>query len=202
MQKLDILAFGAHPDDVELGCGVTLLAAVAQGKKVGIIDLTKGELGTRGNASIRLKEAQLASQIIGASVRENLGMADGFFENNKENQFAIIEMIRSYQPSIILCNATDDRHPDHARAAQLVETASFLAGLTKIQSTHQGQPQTAWRPSQVFHYIQSKSLAPHFVLDISAFMDKKMEAQEAELAELRAMINKKAGRPKKETVEE
>ena len=176
MQKLDILAFGAHPDDVELGCGGTLLAAVAQGKKVGIIDLTKGELGTRGNASIRLKEAQLASQIIGASVRENLGMADGFFENNKENQFAIIEMIRSYQPSIILCNAIDDRHPDHARAAQLVETASFLAGLSKVQSTHLGQPQTAWRPNQVFHYIQSKSMAPHFVLDISAFMDKKMEA--------------------------
>ena len=176
MQKLDILAFGAHPDDVELGCGGTLLSAVAQGKKVGIIDLTKGELGTRGNSSQRLKEAQLASQIIGAAVRENLGMPDGFFENNKENQFAIIEIIRCYQPIIILCNAVDDRHPDHARAAQLVETASFLAGLVKIQSTHNGQVQTAWRPSQVFHYIQSKSLAPNFVVDISAFMDKKMES--------------------------
>lgn len=176
MQKLDILAFGAHPDDVELGCGGTLLSAVAQGKKVGIIDLTKGELGTRGTTSQRLKEAQLASQIIGAAVRENLGMADGFFENNKENQFAIIEIIRCYQPTIILCNAIDDRHPDHGRAAQLVETASFLAGLVKIQSTHNGQVQMPWRPNQVFHYIQSKSLAPNFVVDISAFMDKKMEA--------------------------
>lgn len=176
MQKLDILAFGAHPDDVELGCGGTLIAAVAKGKKVGIIDLTKGELGTRGNSSIRLKEAQLASHLIGASIRENLGMPDGFFENNKENQLAIIEIIRCYQPDIILCNATDDRHPDHARAAQLVETASFLSGLVKIQTTNKGVVQNAWRANQVFHYIQSKSLLPHFVLDISEHIDKKMEA--------------------------
>ncbi len=176
MQKIDILAFGAHPDDVELGCGGTLLSAIAQGKKVGIIDLTKGELGTRGDISQRLKEAQIASQIIGATVRENLGMADGFFENNKENQFAIIEIIRCYQPDIILCNAIDDRHPDHLRASALVETASFLAGLVKIQSTHNGQIQKPWRPNQVFHYIQSKSMTPNFVVDISAFMDKKMES--------------------------
>lgn len=176
MQKIHILAFGAHPDDVELGCGGTLLSAVAQGKKVGIIDLTKGELGTRGNSSIRLKEAQLASQMIGSTVRENLGMADGFFENNRENQFAIIEIIRCYQPDIILCNAMDDRHPDHARASQLVESASFLAGLVKIQSTHNGQIQLPWRANQVFHYIQSKSLIPNFVVDISAYMDKKIES--------------------------
>lgn len=176
MQKLDILAFGAHPDDVELGCAGTLIAAVAAGKKVGIIDLTKGELGTRGNTSVRLKEAQLASQIIGASVRENLGMADGFFENNKQNQFAVMEIIRCYQPDIILCNAPSDRHPDHAKGAQLVEDASFLSGLVKIQTTHNGVPQRPWRPTQVFNYIQSKSFTPTFVIDISDVMDKKMEA--------------------------
>ena len=176
MQKLDILAFGAHPDDVELGCAGTLLVAVAEGKKVGIIDLTKGELGTRGTTSQRLKEAQLAAEVMGIGVRENLGLADGFFENNKENQFAIIEIIRKYQPSVILCNAPEDRHPDHGRAAQLVSEAAFLSGLVKIQTSYNGQVQAAWRPTQVFHYIQSRNLTPNFVIDISAFIDKKMEA--------------------------
>jgi bacillithiol biosynthesis deacetylase BshB1 len=176
MHKLDILAFGAHPDDVELGCGGTLLSAIAEGKKVGVIDLTKGELGTRGTTSQRLKEAQLASEVMGLTVRENLGMADGFFKNNKENQFAIIETIRRFQPSIIFCNAPEDRHPDHGRAASLVEDASFLSGLSKIQTLHNGVAQEAWRPTQVFHYIQSRSLAPNFVVDISRFMDKKMES--------------------------
>ena len=176
MQKLDILAFGAHPDDVELGCAGALLLAVAEGKKVGIVDLTKGELGTRGTTSQRLKEAQLAAEVMGIEVRENLGMADGFFENNKENQFAIIETIRKYQPSIIFCNAPEDRHPDHGRAAQLVVDSAFLAGLVKIQSTHNGVAQAPWRPTQVFHYIQSRNLTPCFVVDISAFMDKKMES--------------------------
>lgn len=176
MPTLDILAFGAHPDDVELGCAGALLVSVAQGKKVGIIDLTKGELGTRGTTSQRLKEAQLAAQVMGIDVRENLGLPDGFFENNKENQFAIIEIIRKYQPSIILCNAPEDRHPDHGRASQLIVDAAFLSGLIKIQTTHHGQLQTPWRPTQVFHYIQSRNLTPHFVVDISAFMDKKMEA--------------------------
>ena len=176
MQKLDILAFGAHPDDVELGCAGTLLVAVAEGKKVGIIDLTKGELGTRGTTSQRLKEAQLAAEVMGIGVRENLGLADGFFENNKENQFVIIEIIRKYQPSVILCNAPEDRHPDHGRAAQLVTEAAFLSGLVKIQTSYNGQVQAAWRPTQVFHYIQSRNLTPNFVIDISAFIDKKMEA--------------------------
>ncbi len=176
MQKLDILAFGAHPDDVELGCAGTLLVAVAEGKKVGIIDLTKGELGTRGTTSQRLKEAQLAAEVMGIGVRENLGLADGFFENNKENQFVIIEIIRKYQPSVILCNAPEDRHPDHGRAAQLVSEAAFLSGLVKIQTSYNGQVQAAWRPTQVFHYIQSRNLTPNFVIDISAFIDKKMEA--------------------------
>ncbi len=176
MHKLDILAFGAHPDDVELGCAGTLLGAVAEGKKVGVIDLTKGELGTRGTVEQRFKEAQMASQILGISVRENLGMADGFFENNKEHQLLIIQTIRRFQPSIIFCNAPEDRHPDHGRAAQLVEDAAFLAGLSKVETTYNGIAQSAWRPAQVFHYIQSRSLTPNFVVDISAQMDKKMES--------------------------
>jgi bacillithiol biosynthesis deacetylase BshB1 len=176
MHKLDILAFGAHPDDVELGCAGTLLGAVAEGKKVGVIDLTKGELGTRGTVEQRLKEAQMASQILGISVRENLGMADGFFENNKDHQLLIIQTIRRFQPSIIFCNAPEDRHPDHGRAAQLVEDAAFLAGLLKVETTYNGIAQSAWRPTQVFHYIQSRSLTPNFVVDISAQMDKKMES--------------------------
>ena len=176
MHKLDILAFGAHPDDVELGCGGTLLGAVAEGKKVGVIDLTKGELGTRGTVKQRIKEAQKASQVLGITVRENLGMADGFFENNKANQLLIIETIRRFQPSIIFCNAPEDRHPDHGRAAQLIEDAAFLAGLAKIETTYNGVAQSAWRPTQVFHYIQSRSLTPNFVVDISAQMDKKMES--------------------------
>ncbi len=176
MHKLDILAFGAHPDDVELGCGGTLLGAIAEGKKVGVIDLTKGELGTRGTTSQRLKEAQLASEVMGLTIRENLGMADGFFLNDKEHQFAIIETIRRFKPSIIFCNAPEDRHPDHGRAASLVEEAAFLSGLSKIKTTHNGVEQEAWRPTQVFHYIQSRSLTPNFVVDISAQIDKKMES--------------------------
>jgi bacillithiol biosynthesis deacetylase BshB1 len=176
MQKLDILAFGAHPDDVELGCGGTILAAVAEGKKVGIIDLTKGELGTRGTVDIRLMEAQAASKVLGVTVRENVGMADGFFKNDQDHQLVIIECIRRFQPTIVLCNAPEDRHPDHGRAAALVTDACFLSGLTKIQSSHNGEEQTAWRPANVFHYIQSRSLTPNFVVDISAHMDKKMES--------------------------
>lgn len=176
MLKLDILAFGAHPDDVELGCAGTLLGAIAEGKKVGVIDLTKGELGTRGSISQRLSEAQLASEVMGLTIRENLEMADGFFINNKEHQLVIIETIRRFQPSIIFCNAPEDRHPDHGRAASLVAEAAFLAGLKKIQTIHNGVAQEAWRPTQVFHYIQSRSLTPHFVVDISKHIEKKMEA--------------------------
>jgi bacillithiol biosynthesis deacetylase BshB1 len=174
MQKLDILAFGAHPDDVELGCAGAILAAVAEGKKVGIIDLTKGELGTRGTVAIRLNEAQEASKVLGVSIRENLGMADGFFKNDQEHQLPIIECIRRFQPTIVLCNAPEDRHPDHGRAASLVADACFFAGLSKIKTTHNGVEQHAWRPANVFHYIQSRNLTPSFVLDISAHMDKKM----------------------------
>jgi len=176
MLKLDILAFGAHPDDVELGCAGTLLGAIAEGKKVGVIDLTKGELGTRGSISQRLSEAQLASEVMGLTIRENLEMADGFFINNKEHQLIIIETIRRFQPSIIFCNAPEDRHPDHGRAASLIEEAAFLSGLEKIKTSHEGIAQEAWRPTQVFHYIQSRNLTPNFVVDISKHIEKKMEA--------------------------
>jgi bacillithiol biosynthesis deacetylase BshB1 len=176
MHKLDILAFGAHPDDVELGCAGTLLGAIAEGKKVGVIDLTKGELGTRGTISQRLSESQLASEVLGLSIRENLGMADGFFINNKEHQLIVIETIRRFQPSIIFCNAPEDRHPDHGRAASLIEEAAFLSGLEKIKTSHEGIAQEAWRPTQVFHYIQARSLTPHFVVDISKHIEKKMES--------------------------
>jgi bacillithiol biosynthesis deacetylase BshB1 len=176
MLKLDILAFGAHPDDVELGCGGTLLSAVAEGKKVGIIDLTLGELGTRGTVAERVEEAKIAGQIIGAAHRENLAIPDGFFENNKANQLKVIEVIRKFQPEIILGNAPEDRHPDHGRAAQLLEDACFLAGLAKIETFQDGKPQNAWRPKYVFHYIQSRNLIPSLVIDITQQMDKKMES--------------------------
>jgi len=174
--KLDLLAFGVHPDDVELGCSGTLLVAIAEGKKVGIVDLTRGELGTRGNAELRLQEAARAAEIMGVSVRENLGMADGFFEQDETNLRKIITVIRRYQPEIILANAPEDRHPDHGRSAKLVSDAAFLSGLRKIITTDQGEEQTAWRPSYVFHYIQDRFIQPGFVIDISSQMDKKMEA--------------------------
>lgn len=176
MQKLDILAFGAHPDDVELGCGGSLLVAIAEGKKVGIVDLTMGELGTRGNTSIRLKEAATAAAILGVTNRENLEMADGFFCNDQAHQMRIIQTIRKYQPQIVLSNAPSDRHPDHGKAAQLIADACFLAGLSKIQTTYNGKDQLAWRPTYVFNYIQSKNLEPSFVVDISNYMDKKMQS--------------------------
>lgn len=145
-------------------------------KKIGIIDLTQGELGTRGTVSDRLKEALSAGEIIGAAVRENLGMKDGFFVNDQAHQMKIVEVIRKYQPEIILCNAPEDRHPDHGKGAKLVADAAFLSGLIKIQTSNNGVAQTAWKPKQVFHYIQSRNLQPSFVVDISAFMDKKMES--------------------------
>ncbi|MBV9988134.1 MAG: bacillithiol biosynthesis deacetylase BshB1 [Chitinophagaceae bacterium] len=174
--KLDILAFGVHPDDVELGCSGTLLAAMAEGKQVGIVDLTRGELGTRGSAEIRKTEASNAAAIMGIGVRENLGLADGFFQNNEESQRKLIEVIRKYQPDIILANALDDRHPDHGRSAKLVADAAFLSGLRKIETRHEGQLQEIWKPSYVFHYIQDRFMEPAFVVDITAFMEKKLEA--------------------------
>lgn len=174
--KLDILAFGVHPDDVELGCSGTLLAAIAEGKKVGIIDLTQGELGTRGTAETRKVEATNAAKILGIHVRENLKMADGFFQNDEQHQRKIIEVIRKFQPNIILCNAPEDRHPDHGRSAKLVSDAAFLSGLRKIVTNWDGKMQDAWRPAYVFHYIQARYLKPDFVIDISAHHDVKLQS--------------------------
>ncbi|MBA4153835.1 bacillithiol biosynthesis deacetylase BshB1 [Flavobacterium sp.] len=174
--KLDILAFGAHPDDVELGCAGTLAKEVSLGKSVGIIDLTQGELGTRGSAEIRFQEATNAAQILGVTVRENLKMRDGFFVNDEAHQLQVIEMIRKYRPEIVLCNAVDDRHIDHAKGSKLISDSCFLAGLKKVETMLEGNIQAAWRPKLVYHYIQWKSIEPDFVVDITGFMDKKMEA--------------------------
>ena len=169
--KLDILAFGAHPDDIELGCRGTIIKHVENGFKVGIIDLTKGDLGTRGNAKIRLEEADSASKVMGLSVRENLNFKDGFFLNDEEHKNALIKKIRKYKPDIVLANAPSDRHPDHARASQLTIDSCFLSGLEKINTN-----QEVWRPKAIYHYIQFNNLSPDFVIDISAYFDKKITA--------------------------
>lgn len=174
--KVDILAFGAHPDDVELGAAGTLAKEISLGKTVGIIDLTQGELGTRGSAEIRLQEAAKAKEVLGAKVRENLKFRDGFFLNDEAHQRAIIEKIRQYQPEIVLCNAIDDRHIDHGKGSKLVSDACFLSGLRRIETSFEGEVQTAWRPKVVYHYIQWKNLTPDFVVDISGFMDTKVAA--------------------------
>jgi bacillithiol biosynthesis deacetylase BshB1 len=174
--KLDILAFGAHPDDIELGCGATIAKEVSLGKKVGVVDLTRGELGTRGSAELRIIEANNAAKIMGISARENLGFADGFFRNDKEHQTEIIKMIRKYKPEIVLCNAIDDRHIDHGKGSKLVSDACFLSGLIKIETTIDGKQQEKWRPKQVYHYIQWKNIVPDFVVDVTGFIDKKMDA--------------------------
>ena len=171
--KLDILAFGAHPDDVELGCAGTILKEVALGKKVGIVDLTRGELGTRGSAEIRDKEAAAAAAILGVSVRENLAFRDGFFVNDEAHQLEIIKMIRKYQPEIVLCNAVDDRHIDHPKGSQLVSDACFLSGLIRITTSLDGEEQKAWRPKVVYHYMQWKNLVPDFVVDITGYVEQK-----------------------------
>ena len=174
--KLDILAFGAHPDDVELGCGGTIAKEAAAGKKVGIIDLTRGELGSRGSVEIRNSESANASKILGISIRENLEMRDGFFENNEINQLKIIEILRKYQPEIVLCNAIDDRHIDHSKGSKLVSDACFLSGLSKITTMHSNENQNAWRPKIVYHYIQWKNIEPDFVVDISGFNTQRLQA--------------------------
>ncbi|TAL61467.1 MAG: bacillithiol biosynthesis deacetylase BshB1 [Bacteroidetes bacterium] len=200
--KLDILAFGAHPDDVELSCSGTILKNVALGKRVGIIDLTRGELGTRGTVAIRLKEATNASKILGVLFRENLKMADGFFQNDKKHLLAVIKKIRQYKPDVVLANSLEDRHPDHGRSAKLVADACFLAGLVKIKTTQRTQPplpskggfaragsppsggwgagfQEPWRPKALYHYIQYRKLRPDFAVDITPFMKKRMKAIKA-----------------------
>ena len=174
--KLDVLAFGAHPDDVELSCAGTLLQLVRSGKKVGVVDLTRGELGTRGTPEIREQEAQEASRILGLSSRENLGMRDGFFQNDPEHQMQVVQVIRKYQPEIILCNAPADRHPDHGRGAALVAQAAFLAGLLKVETVHQGVAQSPWKCRALYHYIQDRYDTPDFVVDVAPVWKERMDA--------------------------
>jgi bacillithiol biosynthesis deacetylase BshB1 len=177
--KLDLLAFGVHPDDIELSCAGTLLIEKNKGKKVGIVDLTRGELGTRGTAETREEEAENSAKILGVDVRENLEMADAFFKNDEENQRKIITVLRKYQPEIILCNAPDDRHPDHGRSAQLVADAAFLSGLRKIETFDGEKKQEVWKPAYVFNYIQDIYFTPSFVIDISGVIEQKVKAIKA-----------------------
>lgn len=177
--KTDIMAIGAHPDDVELSAGGTLALYKGTGIKTVIIDLTKGELGTRGSASLRLKEAAAAAKILGVANRENLGLKDGFFSGDDNELKKIIEMIRKYRPQIVLCNAVSDRHPDHGRASSIVSRACFLAGLRKINTKYKGMKQDAFRPAVVYHYIQDRIIKPDVVVDISSTMEIRMSAIKA-----------------------
>jgi N-acetylglucosamine malate deacetylase 1 len=177
--KLDTIAFGVHPDDVELSCAGVLLVEKNNGKKTGIIDLTGGELGTRGTAETRRTEAAAAAKILGVEIRDNLGMADGFFQNDEAHQRKVIAALRTYQPEIVLCNAPSDRHPDHGRSAKLVEDAAFLSGLMKITTVQDSLTQLPWRPKYVLHYIQDRFLQPNFVVDITSVFEQKIEAIKA-----------------------
>jgi bacillithiol biosynthesis deacetylase BshB1 len=178
--KLDILAITAHPDDVELCCAGTLLAQMALGKKVGILDLSRGELGTRGTPEGRLQEGLDSAKILNIGVRENVSIADGFFRNDEHHQKLIIPFIRKYQPDIVITNAITDRHPDHGRGAQLVADSCFYSGLRMIETFDaDGRPQEAWRPKNVFHAIQDRYITPDFIVDISAFHEQKIQAIKA-----------------------
>lgn len=177
--KVDILAIGAHPDDVELSCAGTLAKEIAAGKKVAILDLTQGELGTRGSAAVRAQEAEKAAALLGVHARYNAGFSDGFFTNDRKHQEALIAYIRLLQPEVVLCNATEDRHPDHGRAAKLVADSCFLSGLVKVSSNFEGNSQSAWRPKQLYHYVQWNQAQPDFVVDISAHMETKLKVVQA-----------------------
>ena len=177
--KLDILVFSVHPDDAELACAGTILKHIAAGKQVGIVDLTRGELGTRGSAEIRDQEAIASARILGLQFRENLGMKDGFFRNDEKHQIKIIEMIRKYQPEIVLSNALHDRHPDHGRAGDLIFDASFLSGLIKVKTFYNDTDQQAWRPRMILQYIQDRYIEPDILIDVTDFWDKKMDAIKA-----------------------
>ena len=173
--NLDLLIFAAHPDDAELGCSGTILRYIAAGKNVGIVDLTRGELGTRGTAETRDIETAESNRILGLHVRENLGMRDGFFQNDEEHQLKIIQMIRKYTPEIVFSNALHDRHPDHGKAADLVNDAVFLSGLPKIKTEIDGLEQNAFRPRLLLHYIQDRYIEPDILVDVTEFWDKKMQ---------------------------
>jgi len=190
--KLEILAFAAHPDDIELAASGTLMTHIAQGKKVGIVDLTKGELGSRGSAEIRTKEASIASELMNLDARVNIDLGDGFFNNTEKELLKVIEQIRHFQPDVVLCNAVNDRHPDHGRGSELVTRACFLSGLVKIETKHNGESQALWRPNAVYHYIQDNWIDPDFVVDISDVFDKKMKAINAYGSQF---YNPKSGQP-------
>ncbi|HEU5147435.1 MAG TPA: bacillithiol biosynthesis deacetylase BshB1 [Chryseosolibacter sp.] len=178
--KLDILVLASHPDDAELGCGGTIARHIALGHKVGIVDLTRGELGTRGTPETRQKEAEESARILGVSIRENLDLRDGFFQNDPESQLIVIRAIRKYQPKIILANAVYDRHIDHGKGASLAYDASFLSGLIRIETRdEQGTAQKPWRPDAVYHYVQSQFIIPDFVVDITDHWETKMKAIKA-----------------------
>ena len=194
--KVDILAFGAHPDDVELGCGGTIALSIAQGKTVAIVDLTQGELGTRGDVQTRKSETKIASDVLKIYNRENLKLKDGFFENNLENQLVLIEIIRKYQPNIVLCNSRRDRHIDHGKANQLVNDSCFLSGLNKIETIDQnGKNQTSWRPQLILEYIQWNEVKPDIVINITGYLDKKIEAVRAYKSQLFDSKNNKNNTP-------
>ncbi|MDQ7947845.1 MAG: bacillithiol biosynthesis deacetylase BshB1 [Pedobacter sp.] len=177
--KLDLLVFAVHPDDAELGCSGTILKHIAQGKRVGLVDFTRGELGTRGTAETRDQEAADSAKIMGLHARENLGFRDGFFKNDEAHQLELIKMVRKYQPEIILTNALHDRHPDHGRAGDLANDAIFLSGLRRIATQLDGVAQQEWRPRLVLQYIQDQYIKPDIIVDISDFMDQKIEAIKA-----------------------
>jgi bacillithiol biosynthesis deacetylase BshB1 len=174
--KLDILVLPVHPDDAELGCSGTIAKEIALGKKVGIVDLTRGELGTRGSAEIRDQESAASAKILGLAVRDNLGLPDGFFENNKPHQLKVIEAIRRFRPEIVITNAYHDRHPDHGRASDLVEDSAFLSGLRKIETYYDGEKQQEWRPKLVLHFIQDNYIKPDILVDVTDYWDKKLES--------------------------
>lgn len=176
MTKLDVLVFAAHPDDAELGCSGTIAAQIAQGNKVGIVDFTQGEMGTRGTPEIRLQEAENAAKILGLTVRENLGFQDVFFRDDEEHQLKLIQAIRKYQPEIVLANAINDRHPDHGKGSSLASKACFMSGLAKIETFQDGIVQSPWRPKFVYHYIQNNYIEPDFIVDISDFWELKIKS--------------------------
>lgn len=177
--KLDVLVFAAHPDDAELACGGTILSLIAKGKKVGIVDFTRGEMGTRGTPEIRDAEAAAASKILGLTARENLKFKDVFFRNDDEHVLEVVKKIRHYQPDVILANALADRHPDHGKAAQVVKRATFLAGLKNVKTDLDGKSQENWYIKSLYHYIQTDFHQPDFVIDVSAFWETRMEAVRA-----------------------
>lgn len=176
MTKLDVLVFAAHPDDAELGCSGTIASLIAQGKKVGIVDLTQGEMGTRGTPEIRLQESSKAAEILKLSARENLGLQDVYFKDDTENQLKLVKVIRKYQPEIVLANAISDRHPDHGKGSSLASHACFMSGLRKIETTLKGENQAAWRPKLVYHYIQNNYIKPDFVVDITPYWQTKIDS--------------------------